>query len=263
MPELPDVEIFRRYFNSTALHQKIDSVKVSRTRILKDISPRRLQNLLKGKSFTSTDRHGKNLLIHFDSRILRMHFGMTGFLKYFKDQNENSVHTRLLITFKNNYKLAFVCQRMFGKVSLEKDIQDFVTKNNLGSDALKLNFRQFAEIFSGSKSAIKSLLLDQKKIAGLGNIYADEVLFQSKVHPAAKSGSLDKNEIKRIHHNIRKVLRYAIKHNAQPRQFAKSYLLPNRSRSGKCPRCPGRLKTVKISGRTSYFCPRSQKLKRA
>jgi len=258
MPELPDVEVFRRYLSSTALHQQIDSVNVVESSILKGVSTSKLKKSLEGERFLSAERYGKNLFVETSGRYwLRLHFGMTGFLEYFKKHNDIR-HVRVLISFKNGYKLAYVCQRLLGQVSFEKSVDDFVSANGLGPDAMQVKLKDFRNIVDG-RSAIKSLLMDQKKIAGLGNIYADEVLFQSKVHPKAACSRLGDDKVKEIYKNISKVINYAIKKKADPSKFGKNYLLPRRSTSDKCPNCGGAIKKIKVSGRSSYYCPACQK----
>jgi formamidopyrimidine-DNA glycosylase len=103
VPELPDVEVLKRYFDSTALHQKIEEVKASSKQVLKGVSSSGLEKEIKGRSFSYTDRYGKYLFAYLDGdkAILLLHFGMTGFLKYFKAFEKEPPHNRLLITFKN------------------------------------------------------------------------------------------------------------------------------------------------------------------
>ena len=258
MPELPDVEIFRRYLNATALHKKINSTEVLEKRILE--SPLSQFEKLKNNSFTGTRRHGKHLFVETSGRyLLRLHFGMTGSLQYFKRDGKLLSHARLLFNFTNGYTLAFINQRLLGHVSIEESIDEFIKRKKLGKDALEISLDEFKQISKSTTKAIKSLLMDQNKIAGLGNIYADEVLYQSRIHPANTSKKLKDGQIREIYRNIVEVLNYAIKHKANPNEFSKSYLLPHRSEDGTCPRCNSKLKRIKISGRTSYFCPKWQK----
>lgn len=260
MPELPDVEVFRRYMNRTALHQKIDNVEVSETRILKNTSASKLAGFLKNKSFSGTERYGKNLFVETGGEyLLRFHFGMTGYLKFLKDNSRELRHSRILFHFVNGYRLAFICQRLLGEVSLEKSLEDFVSDNKLGADALSINFEEFKDIIRSGRGSLKSFLMNQNKIAGLGNIYADEVLFQSSLHPGYNIKNLDEAAVNILFKNIKSVLKYAIKCKADPEKFDKSYLLPHRRKDGKCPRCDTTVKQVKVSGRTSYFCPKCQK----
>src|SRR5215211_4768090 len=140
MPELPDVEVFRRYISSTSLRQKIESVEVKSDKILGGVSARQLQSALKGRTFESTRRHGKNLFVGLDGGgWLLMHFGMTGDLEYFEDLDQDPPHDRFLISFDNGYHLAFDDQRMFGRVDLVEDPESFVREKKLGPDLLELD----------------------------------------------------------------------------------------------------------------------------
>lgn len=262
MPELPDVELFKKYLSATALHKKIAEVEVLEPKVLKDTSVSGLRKALKNKVFSNADRYGKNLFVKTSGRyLLRLHFGMTGYLQYFKDQDDEVRHIRVLFCFTDGYNLAYICQRLLGEVSLEESIEDFVERNRLGPDASEISLEEFKKAAVGKRGAIKSLLMDQSKIAGLGNIYADEVLFQSRVHPKSNAKSLEESNIRNIYRNINKVLAYAVKKRANPELFGKSYLLPYREKEGECPRCHTAIRQIKVSGRTSYFCPECQKLK--
>ncbi len=259
MPELPDVEIFKDYFNSTALHHKIAEVEVLQNRLLENISKSKFESSFKNKSFNKADRYGKHLLAELNKQeYLQLHFGMTGFLKYFKKEDEKPRHTVLLIKFSNDYNLAFACQRLLGKISLENSIEEFRKRNDLGIDAMDISIEKFKEKINKTNKAVKSLLMDQSEIAGIGNIYADEILFKSKINPKKSSKDISDKEIERIHKNISRVLSYAIEHKANPKDFARSYLLPNRKKGENCPRCKSNLNTEKIAGRTTYYCPQCQ-----
>jgi len=262
VPELPDVEMFRDYFNATALHQKVAKVSVSDDRVLEDTSARKLARSLKGKEFSSTRRYGKNLLADVEgSCVLRLHFGMTGNLKYYKDEDEDEEleHVRVLVDFENSYKLAYICQRMLGNVSVEESVEDFVRRKELGPDAMEISADELAEKLAGTRQSVKAFFMDQEKIAGLGNIYTDEVLFQCGIHPGKSCAKLDEKEAKELHKTIHRVVDYAVKHRADPRKFGGNYLLPRRGEGEPCPRCGGKIKKMKVSGRSAYFCPKCQK----
>lgn len=259
MPELPDVEIFKQYLDATSLHKTIEKVAVKNAKILKNVSSEKLSETLTGHSFQATRRHGKYLLVHLDDGpCLVLHFGMTGRLQYFKDLDREPTHSRLLIGFDNGYHLAFVCQRLLGEVSLAQDAESFITEKKLGPDALDLDFSGFQKLFAGRKAAVKSLLMKQQLIAGLGNIYADEVLFQAGVHPETRVNRLVDEQIHQLFNEMKKVLRTAIDCRAAPGQFPSSCLLPHRHKQGTCPRCGRELVRGKVSGRTTYYCPHCQ-----
>lgn len=260
MPELPDVQNFVEYLKSTALHKNIDNVEVISQKILKDISTSKIKAKLKNKSFEEVSRYGKNLFAKTSGDdYLRLHFGMTGNLKYYKGENEDLQHVRFLLHFPDDYKLAYICQRMFGEVSLETGIDDFIDEHNLGPDAMDISSEEMKKIIKHTKKAIKNLLMDQGKIAGIGNVYSDEILFQSGLRPDRSASDLDEEEIQKLYKQTKRVLEYAIKHDADPNKFGKSYLLPKRFKDNECPKCGTPIETIKTGGRTTYFCPQCQK----
>lgn len=259
MPELPDVEVLKHYLDSTSLHQTIEKVTVRNRRILRNVSARALREALTARRFQTTRRHGKYLLVHLDGGPwLTLHFGMTGRLEYFRDMYEDPPYDRLRIDFVNGFHLAYVCQRMLGEMDLAEDAESFIRGKNLGPDALDLDFTTFGKIIHGRRGAIKSTLMNQQRIAGIGNIYADEILFQTGLHPNTVPGRLDEEMSRRLFQRMKGVLQAAINHHADPRRLPRTYLLRQRYKGGTCPRCRVELKRAKISGRTAYYCPRCQ-----
>lgn len=260
MPELPDVEIFKNYMDATSLHQKIKDISVENSKVLDSISPQKLNKVLKNHSFESTVRHGKYLFAKTgDNACLVLHFGMTGSLKYFKNQEQANEYIRVLFTFTNGYYLGYISQRMLGRVGVTESVEKYIEKQKLGPDALNIKYDDFKGIFNRSRGAVKTTLMNQNLIAGIGNIYADEILFHSKIHPNTPVGKLDGKVTERLFHNIRKILNKAVKYHANPAEFPDSYFLPHRNEGQSCPVCGARIKTMKISGRTAYFCPTCQK----
>src|SRR5262245_13124382 len=127
MPELPEVESFRRYFDRTSLHQEIKEVRLYSPEMLQGISPKKFSEELKEHEFVSTGRHGKDLFAELDSgKDLALHFGMTGHLKYFNDPKQRPSYVRLLIQFANSYNLAFDCLRKLGRISFANDRVKFI-----------------------------------------------------------------------------------------------------------------------------------------
>jgi formamidopyrimidine-DNA glycosylase len=260
MPELPDVETFKRYLDTTSLHQRIDDVDVRNAYILKEISARELAHRLKGRRFESSRRHGKHLFVRANEDLwLRLHFGMTGSLQYFKKAEQVPAHTRVLFIFTNNHGLAFDDQRMFGEIGLLKDVDGFLKKREIGADALKISLAQFKEILEKHHGAVKSILLNQKLIAGIGNIYADEILFRARMHPATEISGLNDKSLTKLFRAKHYILQRAIAAKADVDQMPKSWLLPHRGKGGKCPRCGRQLRSSKIGGRTAWFCPHCQR----
>ena len=261
MPELPEVEYFMQYIRSTSLHQKIKAVHVKSAQMLLEVTVEEFERLLNAKEFFGCQRHGKYLFTEVQSDLwLVLHFGMTGNLKYFKATENEPPYTRLLFSFVNGFSLALTDQRKFGKISVTKGPWEFVRQKNLGPDALQLDFPSFKALVAKSSGAIKGALLDQHRIAGLGNIYADEILFQTCIHPCAKTCELDEQTVRQLFRNMKRILKTAIKHNADIADFPRNWLLHNRVKGRKCPKCPGRIVTLKVAGRTAYFCPSCQKM---
>lgn len=259
MPELPDVEIFKQYLDATSLHKPIKKVEVNNSKVLSGVSAPQLSQALTSHRFESTRRHGKYLLVQLDNGSwLILHFGMTGYLKYFKDQEQKPDHSRVCFIFDNGFQLAFVCQRLLGKVRLAQDADNFLVEKDLGPDALTVDFSAFEKLMRGRTAAIKSMLMNQELIAGLGNIYTDEILFQAGLHPGTRVNRLDQDRRKELLQKIKEVLHIAIDSRADPGQMPADFLLPHRHAEGKCPRCQRRLEQSKIAGRTTYYCPHCQ-----
>ncbi len=260
MPELPEVEIYKRYIDSTSLNHKIKSVDIKESKVLSDITKKDLQDKLKGKSFQKTKRLGKNILLMLDKDLwLRLHFGMTGYLEYYKKPYEENSHRRIIFNFDNDYHLAYVNIRLLGKVSIENNPDDFAKNNDLGIDAMDINFEEFNKRIHGRKGAIKPTLMNQEVIAGIGNIYADEILYQSKIHPKTKADKINENKLKIIFDKMKNILNKSIDKEANLNKMPKSYLINHREEGEKCPNCKGKVKKIKVSGRNGYYCPSCQK----
>jgi formamidopyrimidine-DNA glycosylase len=260
MPELPDVEIFKRYLDATSLHQCIDDIDVRNAYILKEISARELACKLKGRRFESSRRHGKHLFVRADGKLwLRLHFGMTGSLEYSKDDKQAPRHTRVIFIFANHHRLAFDDQRQFGQVGLLEDVDEFLEKHALGPDALDLDLGEFRKIVGKRRGAVKSILMNQQIIAGIGNIYADEILFRTRMHPATEVSRLENKGVAKLFRAARYILERAIAAKADVNQMPKSWLLPHRGKGGKCPRDGRKLKSATIGARTAWFCAHCQK----
>ncbi len=261
MPELPDVEIYRKYLQSTALHQKIAKADTYCPRVLSNVTERQLKSALKGHSFTATRRHGKHLFAALDAgKWLVLHFGMTGFLVYFKDDEKQPAHVCLLLFFHNGYHLAYDCQRKLGQLSIAGDVESYIKKEGMGPDAMdpELSFATFEDRIGKGRAMIKSALMDQERIAGIGNIYADEILFQAGINPKAKAGQLDEKALRALFKKRKDVLTTAIDRQAHPEDFPRTYIIPRRQNGAACPKCKAPIETVKVSGRTTYYCPKCQ-----
>lgn len=264
MPELPDVEINRRYLAATALHQPIEAVRVGaekNRKVLDGVSAQQLGKAVAGQAFVDTRRHGKFCFAELGGGgHLVFHFGMTGFLRYYRREPEDLSHVRVRFDFSNGYHLAFANQRLLGSVAVSSDPQAFVSEKQLGPDALDgLSEEKFQALVQATNAKIKSLLTDQRKIAGIGNVYADEILFQAGIYPTTAANLLDAGERRRLFAAIGQVLNAAIDARTDPERMPDSYLLPVRREGEKCPRCGDDLKKLKLQGRATYCCPACQR----
>jgi formamidopyrimidine-DNA glycosylase len=260
MPELPEVETFKRYLDNTSLHQRIATVEVRDAYVLKRVSARELVRRLKGRRFENSHRHGKHLLVRAGNELwLRLHFGMTGSLEYLNQHQEMPKTARVIFCFANNRRLAFDDQRKFGEIELIKDPDEFLQKRGLGPDALKINVSLFKEIAGNHRGAVKAILLNQQLIAGIGNLYTDEILFRAHMHPATGAAGLSDEDLARLFRATHYVLEKAIALKTDFNRLPKSWLLMHRGKRGKCPRCGRALKSATIGGRTSWFCTHCQK----
>lgn len=261
MPELPEVEVFRQYFNTTALNKKVVEVVVPDEEILEHMSSRSFQTRMKGETFQATHRHGKYLFIGLDrEETLMMHFGMTGSLHYYKNEDEKPAFSRVIFNLSNGFKLSFVCPRKLGKIGLIEDESDFIEELELGPDAYSDDFKweEFRRILSEKHGSIKTTLMDQKVLAGIGNVYSDEILYHSKIYPFTKVGELSEKELKSVFEKMKWVFDQAISAKGEEENFPENFLLLKRHEGEKCSLCGGRIKMEKYSGRSSYFCESHQ-----
>jgi len=262
MPELPEVESFKIYMDKTSLNKTIESVDVKSPEILQNIDKHELKNRLEKHKFQYTKRHGKYLFAHLDNNYwMVLHFGMTGKFIYFKNADEIPLYDRILIEFEDKSFLAFDDPRKFGKISLVHKTADFIKKKRLGPDACEIELKSFQDIIKSRKGAIKTLLMNQNILAGIGNIYSDEILFQACVHPKTPASKLNDEQIGNIYKIMKNVLKTALDRQIANQELPESFLIPNRVKNGKCPNSDIKLKTMKISGRTAYYCPECQKEK--
>jgi formamidopyrimidine-DNA glycosylase len=258
MPELPSLEIFKKYFDNTSLNQQIINVDVKNPEILTNTSADMLKEKLVGYQFTVSRRYGKYLFCRLENDFhLILHFGMTGYLHYF--QEDGHPYIRVLIQFDDGFNLGFVDMRKFGKVGLTRDVDAFIKEINLGPDALQIDQETFIEKFKKRKGLIKPLLINQNFIAGIGNLYADEILYQSGINPLSRSDKLGNKELRNLFREMRKVLKTAVEYQDKPESLPPNFLLPHRHRDGACPG-GGSLNIIKVGGRTTYYCPQEQEL---
>ncbi|MDD4653171.1 MAG: hypothetical protein PHQ34_13205 [Methanothrix sp.] len=258
MPELPEVEMARRYLQDTSLHQTILSARIRDERILSGVTASRMEQALTGRQFECAMRHGKRLFLKLrDDLWLTLHLGLTGRLICLKNSQDESKHTRLLVIFENGSRLAFDDPRIFGEAGLAESPRLFLEERKIGPDALQQDLNGFLESMLGRRGLIKPALLNQRIVAGLGNLYADEALFQAGICPRARSLSVE--QLTALFSSIQETLKASLAVNADLEKLPGSCLLPHRHPGGRCPLDGALLSREKIGGRTSYYCPTHQK----
>lgn len=275
MPELPEVETVRRSLVPVVLSKRIESVDVYYKRILRHISPQAFQAQLIGSCFLDVARRGKYLIFALENGLeLVAHLRMTGKLIYYSDAGiDLAKHTSVVFGFGDQGAMRFEDVRKFGTLDLvpQGEYEQIKGLDSLGVEPLSDAFtvQHLQDLTKNRSTKIKGLLLDQTKIAGLGNIYADESLFMAQIHPERPASSLKHDEVQRLHGAIRFVLQDAIDNQGTTlRDYRTGYgregsfqnkLQIYGKKGESCPRCGIDLEYKKVAGRTSHFCPACQR----
>ncbi len=251
MPELPDAVTYRRRLADIALDRTIDHTTVVDPRILADgLEPHRLDDVLRGRALRETARHGKHVFGRYGDETgwLGLHFGMTGSLTEVPD-GDPPEYAYVQFHFADGGLMAFTCPRKFARVRLLDTPEAFVAEKDLGPDARKADVDTFLEQLDGRRGNIKGRLLDQQVIAGLGNIYADEALYQEGIHPATTVPELSEDALRALYDAV----------DSDPEALDPDrFMLPHRYGDEKCPDTGVPLQTEQVSGRTAYFSPARQ-----
>jgi formamidopyrimidine-DNA glycosylase len=260
MPELPEVESFRKYIVKTSLDKKIEVARLASPGMLLHTTEKNLIKVLQGNEFESTFRHGKFLFIKLkDHGNLMLHFGLTGDLEYVRPGENPPEKFALQFHFTDDSALFFTDTRKMGKIALVDDVDSFIKSRGYGTDALKIREDDFIQKIQKRKVAIKTVLMDQKIVAGVGNEFSDQILFQTKIHPATITTALPARQLKAVYQSMVNILREAVKANSKRDKLEHYFFLDNRKAGLSCPRCKGKTAFQTIGGRSSYFCPRCQK----
>ncbi len=263
MPELPEVEQFKRYFDSTSLNRRLASVRVLDSRILRGCTPQSLGRALHGVRFRSSLRRGKYLIAETDGKWqVIFHFGMTGSFHFSLTSPHRFPGSVALFHFTDGSTLAYLSLRLLGQIRLTKQWQTEKEIAKLGPEPLapRFSLADFASRMRGRKARIKTILMSQTFVAGIGNLYCDEILFQSQLHPLKRASNLSDEEIKSLYRTVRRVLRLAVARNADAGRYPQHYLFTHRAVGNPCPRCKTPLTSLRIGDRTAIFCPHCQPL---
>jgi formamidopyrimidine-DNA glycosylase len=272
VPELPEVETVRRAIAPVLEGARLEHVEILDARLVRPFDPVIVAGELLGERVADVGRRGKYLIVGFDSgRSLLVHLRMTGSLRYAgRGALADDPHTRAVLRLDNGSDVAYRDVRRFGTWELFEhgDLHPYL-EARLGPEPLgRLSAAHLGARLEGRRAPLKAALLDQRTIAGLGNIYVDEALWISGLHPLRIAGSLDAAELGRLHRAIRGVLRRGIERQGST---LRDYAQPDGSygsmqdefraygRGGEpCDRCGTPLVRVVAGGRTTTFCPRCQ-----
>jgi formamidopyrimidine-DNA glycosylase len=265
MPELPEVETIARDLASILTGQEVKRAKLITAAIREDCGYKNLSSL-KGKCLNSISRRGKNLIFHFSGNTAMIcHLKMTGQLLIRKNTRPDKKHLHFYIEFTKD-KLEYYDVRKFGRVCVikENNLEKHPRLQKLGPEPFALTPDLFAKLIKKRNKAIKTALLDQEICAGLGNIYADESLFDASIRPTLKAGKISTARLKQLHRSIIKVLEYAINNRGTSVDdyldgFGQSgnfqNLLKVYGKTGQaCPNCGKPIKRIVLGGRSTHYC---------
>lgn len=273
MPELPEVETVRRTLHECVVGLKTEQISFSYLVRLEHTTKPKLTQALEFAAITDIKRRGKYLIFHLSNQYcFIVHLGMTGKLLFHVEQTERLKHDHLVLSFNNASMLVFNDARRFGKISLvhSKEIAIHPYFANLGFEyddpALDTNL---SDILRKKKTCIKSVLLDQSVITGIGNIYDCEILFDARISPSKPGNCLTTLEIRKLIKSIRKILNMAINlggssikdyidgtgHKGKMQEYLKVYDRENQ----KCYRCKSTIQRTQTQGRSTWFCGKCQK----
>lgn len=256
MPELPDVEHYRRYLARHGTGRRIEDVEVTDAGILRNTSAESLRAPLLGHTFVDPERLGKWLVAWTTGPAVLLHFGMTGDLVWGADKRTRHRHDRVIFVLDRG-ELRYRNMRKLGGLWLALDRQGVEsTLRHLGPDALDLPRARFLEVLSRRRGRVKAALMDQSLLAGVGNLVADEALWRAKIHPARRIEELAPAERTRLFDALRKTLRAGIEEF--DRGMRTRWMEVRGKPGSRCPRCRASLARTTLGGRSTYYCPSCQ-----
>lgn len=258
MPELPEAEANRRRIEAGALNRTIEGFEAHNTEHL-DIPGDNARNQLLGHQFTRTHRHGK--LIFAGSKTgpwIAVHLGMTGSLHTYDAPRDLPDHAWFQINFEGDRRLIFYNARKLGWMHVTDDPEAYVKDRDFGPDALEIGADAFAERVGTTNGAIKSALIQQKKVAGVGNLWSDEILYKTGVMPDAKARDLSGDKVEEIYKTMRDVLEAVSATDMDYSKLPDDWLIHHRDVGDTCTICGGTIKKKTVGGRTAYHCPDHQ-----
>jgi formamidopyrimidine-DNA glycosylase len=276
MPELPEVETVVRGLRASLPGRTIPDVRLGKTDFIDD--PVALAEQLPGARISDITRLGKFISIdlvssdrsvgHSERFYLIIHLGMTGQLTTSQPGNPILPHTHVFLALDDGREIRYTDIRRFGRMLLIPESGVEIFQGKLGAEPLEITLEEFRARFRSRRTRVKALLLDQKILRGVGNIYADESLFRARIHPARIASNLTQTQLAALHRSIREILTTAIRlRGSSISDYVDSdgnrgeFQLRHRvyQREGKqCVRCKGKIRRAIVAGRSSHFCPNCQ-----
>lgn len=261
MPELPEVHTFQQYFNAAALQQKIMRVDVADDKIIRNCDGATFAEKLRGRTFVDSLRRGKYLFAELDNgHTVLLHFGMTGDLKLYQEEEDRPRFERFAFVFTDGNRLGFDDARKFARVNYLEDRDAFIREKKLGPDALEITEEEFLMAMKDRKTNIKGFLLNQSHLAGVGNLYADEVLYQTQVHPGSTVMNIPLKKKKEVYAKTREVLHEAVEKSPYYKDYPDVWFWNKwRFVDHLAPDGKSKVESGKIAGRTTYWAAPWQK----
>jgi formamidopyrimidine-DNA glycosylase len=273
VPELPEVETVRRQLEPVLVGRRFDRVEINDPRLVRPFEPVAVAADLEGERVAEVDRRGKYLIFRFESgRVLLVHLRMTGSFRHRRNGvGEDDPHRRAVVRLDDGSDVAYRDVRRFGTWLLvePEELEPYLAER-LGEEPLLIEFTpaRLARRLAARRAPIKAALLDQRTLAGLGNIYVDEALWRARIHPKRPARDLDANDVRRLHGAIRRVLQTAIERRGST---LRDYSTP-RGRRGSmqrefkvygrmneaCERCGTPIEKTRAGGRGTWYCPHCQ-----
>lgn len=254
MPELPEVNTVMKGFRENVLGHMITGVEIHDDKIIRNVSREEFSNALKRRKFVDTYRQGKYFFgVLENDLVVLFHLGMTGDLVYYFDGNDKPKYERFSLKFDSGLVLGYDDLRKFSNILLLDDLHKYLGEIGLGPDALTINYRDFSRVFEGRSTTLKSVLMDQQSMAGIGNLYADEICYQARLHPASVAGALSPAHLKKLHHLTHQILQEACDRDAYYKIYPDNWFWKWRNDSIGQIQGKGEVKKMKIGGRTTYF----------
>lgn len=275
MPEMPEVETVRKTLKQLVLHKKIDHISVYWPKIIKyPLEIEQFTDALKGESILDVGRRGKFLILYTNKYALVSHLRMEGRYGLYQREEPYDKHTHIIFHFSDKTELRYRDVRKFGTMHLYKKGDEFEREplSGLGPEPFSEEFTQgyLAKRLAKTNRKVKTALLDQKLLVGLGNIYVDEALFRAGIHPERLASSLSHEEIKTLHKEIIATLKEAVKAGGSTiRSYVNSQgqigmfqleLYAYGRKGEECKRCGTPMEKIVVGGRGTHYCPKCQRL---